>query len=375
MDVVVYPPLENELIRGRGKIKTVVTAAVLICLAIFIKIISNYPNVVEKYYSLGLYPYISGFFRKLFGWLPFSFGDIIYFVAGCYLLWLFVKLVRAIFQKRLGKIEFFAKAKAAFFTIILIYIVFNISWGLNYNRPGIGAQLGLTSHKHNLEDLKKISGLLIRKLNDSRIALGSGKIQMKPYRQIFEEAQQAYHNPSTDFPKVDYKNLSVKRSMYGRLGNFLGFLGYYNPFTGEAQLNLTMPRFLIPYVTCHELAHQLGYANESEASFVGYLVASNSGDALFQYSAYFDLYSYTNHELYIRDSAAAINNYQQLDAPVKADILEVRKYWTKSDNIFEPFVKKFYDRYLKANQQIKGIYSYNEVVGLLIAYNKKYGKI
>ena len=57
------------------------------------------------------------------------------------------------------------------------------------------------------------------------------------------------------------------------------FLGYYNPFTGEAQVNTNVPAFVIPFTTCHEMAHQIGYASESEASFVGFLVIRNSNNA------------------------------------------------------------------------------------------------
>lgn len=155
----------------------------------------------------------------------------------------------------------------------------------------------------------------------------------------------------------------------------MGFLGYYNPFTGEAQVNLTQPRFLIPFVSCHEMAHQLGYASESEANFVGYLAAVNSPDMFFHYSAYFDLFNYANRELLLIDSAAAKNYYQQLDPLVKKDEEELREYWRKSDNAIEPLIKIFYDHYLKANQQTKGVKSYNEVIGWLIAYYNKYGKI
>ena len=34
-----------------------------------------------------------------------------------------------------------------------------------------------------------------------------------------------------------------------------------------------------------------------------------------------------------------------------------------------------YDQYLKMNKQLAGINSYNEVIGWLLAYQKKYGKI
>jgi hypothetical protein len=123
------------------------------------------------------------------------------------------------------------------------------------------------------------------------------------------------------------------------------------------------------------MAHQLGYASESEANFVGYLAAVRSSDKLFHYSTYFDLFNYANHELFLRDSLTAKENYKQLDTLVKIDVIELKRYWKKSENPIEPIIKIFYDHYLKANQQIKGVKSYNEVIGWLIAYYKKYGKI
>jgi hypothetical protein len=136
-----------------------------------------------------------------------------------------------------------------------------------------------------------------------------------------------------------------------------------------------MPRFLIPYVACHEIAHQLGYANESEANFVGYLAAIQSPDTLFHYSTYFDLFNYANSELFSKDSVAARNNYMKLSIPVRNDVEELRDYWRRSNNAFEPIIRMFYDNYLKANQQAEGVRSYEQVTGWLVAYFKKYGKI
>ncbi|MFK7748357.1 MAG: DUF3810 family protein, partial [Kordia sp.] len=47
-----------------------------------IKILGNYPEFIETYYSNGLYPYISKLSRIVFGWIPFSIGDIFYTIAG-----------------------------------------------------------------------------------------------------------------------------------------------------------------------------------------------------------------------------------------------------------------------------------------------------
>lgn len=358
------------------KTSTILAAACIFIIIGCIKAATFYPLWIEKNYSRGIYLYISSFFRTILGWLPFSTGDLLYGAAGGFLLLTVIKLVKKIIKKDFKKEDMKRMFLRIFFIFSIIYIWFNLSWGLNYNRPGIAYQLQLPSTAHSQQDLKQITRILLSKVNDSRSLLGNRKIEYKSYHEVFYQAQAAYaHSAAAGLSFLAYTPVSVKRSMYGRVGNFLGFLGYYNPFTGEAQLNLTMPRFLIPFVTCHEIAHQLGYASESEANFVGYLAAVRSADTLFHYSAYFDLFNYANTELFLKDSVAANNNYKMLSPAVKNDVEELRQYWRKSDNAFEPYIKIFYDHYLKANQQAEGVKSYNDVTGWLIAYSKKYGKI
>lgn len=375
MDIAAYTPLNKVTDKKKIFISNYVWGIILLLLCIIIKIFSLFPYVVENYYSRGIYIYISSFYRFIFGWIPFSFGDIFYFFTGLYLLYILYDTMVLIFRKNLTKILLLQKLKSIVYTCAVVYIYFNLSWGLNYNRPGIASQLNISPELHNVKDLKMITQKILEKLNTTRLKLTGDKVFSQPYNQIFMGAQHAYQSASTDLPFMTIKNFSVKRSMYGRMGNFLGFLGYYNPFTGEAQLNLTMPRFLIPYVVCHEMAHQLGYANESEASMVGYLAAIKSKDDLFKYSTYFDFFQYANHELAIRDSVSARYNITQLNPLVKEDMAEVKTYWKKSENVVEPFVKIFYDHFLKANHQTSGIKSYNEVIGWLIAYYKKTGDI
>ena len=41
-----------------------------------VQLASKNPEFIETYYSNGIYPYISSFFRILLGWVPFSVGDV-----------------------------------------------------------------------------------------------------------------------------------------------------------------------------------------------------------------------------------------------------------------------------------------------------------
>jgi hypothetical protein len=136
-----------------------------------------------------------------------------------------------------------------------------------------------------------------------------------------------------------------------------------------------VPYYTIPYTTCHEMAHQLGYASESEANFVGYLAATHSEDPRFRYSAYADLFSYANRELFYLDSACARENFRRLDTLVKLDYKELVLFLRSHQNPLEPLLNRMYDSYLKANHQEHGIESYTDVTAWLIAYQRKYGKL
>jgi hypothetical protein len=255
-----------------------------------------------------------------------------------------------------------------------VYIVFYGFWGINYDRLGIAYQLKLEPVDYSTDDLKSLANSLITKVNETRRDLGENVIYPSK-SEIFSMAKSSYENAEQKFSFLDYKVKSVKSSMWGWLGNYLGFLGYYDPFTGEAQVNTTMPAFIIPYTTCHEIGHQLGYATEDEANFSGYLAAISSTDQRFHYSAYFDLFNYANHELFLRDSLAAKANYKLLDTLVKKDIQDYRKFIFDHRNPIEPLINAMYGKYLQANNQPNGLNTYDEVVGWLIAYRKKYGDL
>jgi len=354
---------------------TVVRIILLLILIFLIKILATDSLWVEKYYTAGFFQWVSGLLRIITGWLPVSIGDILYFLAGVWLLYKIIRFFVKLFKKQYKPKMFLTSIVKIFFIATVIYIIFNIFWGLNYNTKGIAYQLNLTGPGYDTTDLKNIEQLLILTVNQRKQALINKRETYPGNRELFSRAYNCYQQSGRLFPFLKYNYRSVKSSLYGRLGNYLGFTGYYNPFTGEAQLNTTVPKFLLPYTTCHEMAHQIGYAKEDEANFAGYLAATSSTDTLFHYSAYLDLFLYANRELFFVDSVYAKEVYKQLTPEVKADIKEFREFLLSHRNPIEPFITWLYGKYLKANQQPEGMRTYNEVIADLIAFYKRTGRI
>jgi hypothetical protein len=256
----------------------------------------------------------------------------------------------------------------------MLYIVFNVLWGLNYDRKGIHYQMNFQREAYSKEDVINLNNVLLEQVNASKEALVREHIVYPSTEDLIIRTTHAFAEAAKKYPFFRYSTPSVKPSLFNFLGNYFGFSGYYNPFTGEAQINTDIPPFLQPYVNCHEISHQLGYAKENEASFAGYIVATASGDPLFMYSAYFDLFMYANRNLYRTDSVAAKQFLALLHPAVKKDIETLKAYYKKYENPAEPVFRWIYGKYLEANEQPLGMTTYSEVVADVIAWHKKYGQ-
>ncbi len=359
-----------------------VKTGLLIALVLAAGVFSFYPSVVEKYYSLGFYPGFAMGMRLLTGWMPFSVGDVLYIVLTVYMLSRLFRTGKAIYQKTYSGKQFLAGLLNIFRGLLWIYLVFKICWGFNYDRMGIEKQLGIAKDSYTIEEVTQLTNQLIDRLNETRRQIKDTILPAPQLDAIYREAYRCYGALSDRYAFLNYRNVSVKGSLFSFLGDYMGFSGYYNPFTGEAQVRTDIPRILIPYITCHEMAHQLGYASESEANFVGYLAAARSTDVYFRYSVYQDLFSYAQQEeikLYGKEndfekfSAIFKQNRARLDTLVKKDRREIREFFQQRKNRVAPAVSGLYDQYLKLNKQLQGVDSYNEVIGWVLAYQKKEG--
>ena len=347
---------------------------ILIILAIAIKIFSFFPDAVEAYYSTGIYPAIAQAQRMLLGWIPFSMGDLLYAAAVIYLVVHLVRFIRRLWRQDTGKAYWFLLIRRVIWIALWVYIIFNVAWGLNYNRRGIAYQLDLQVQPYSQTDLLTVMGQIVSKLNDLDSSARLTRLAIRDKDFLFDGAATAYENLWDQQAAFKYSYPSVKPSLFSYLGNYLGFTGYYNPFSGEAQVNTTVPLFIQPFTTCHEIGHQLGYARENEANFAGYLSARSSPNPAFRYSVYYDLYMYARYYMYRMDSANLHELDHSLHEGIKNDYKEMNEFWKRHQTPIEMIVDHLYGEYLRANQQPKGKLTYNEVIAWLIAYYKKYGK-
>jgi hypothetical protein len=353
----------------RNKTKTLIALSIIPQILI-VKLLSFFPNFIETYYSNGLYLVISKAMRFAFGWIPFSVGDILYTIAAIYLIrWLIMS------RKRITK-NTKKWIRDVFVAVSFLYFSFHLLWGMNYYRLPIHKSVGL-ENTYTTEELIEVVRTLIEKSNSVHSALSdhdSIKITM-PYNktEILNKSKDGYETLTSIYPKLDPDPNSVKRSIYSLPLTYMGFSGYLNPFTNEAQIDGLIPLHKYPSTLFHEQAHQIGYAAENEANFVGCLAAINNQDDHFQYSGYIFALKYCLIELSNRDVDQFELEKQKINTGILKNYDEEREFWMSYQNPLEPFFKDTFDAFLKANSQDKGLESYSYVVALLVNHFKDQG--
>jgi len=337
---------------------------------LLVKWLGNHPDLVEAYYSEGVYPYIAKFLRSLFGWIPFSIGDVFYTLLGFAIL-RYCVVNRYNFRERPRKI-----IMDLGLLLSVTYFIFHLLWGMNYYRLPIEHKLQI-QRSYTVKDLEIFTQKLVVKTNalQEHITKDSAKAVhlLQTKTQIFKDTPISYKYASTDFPFLTYKKTSLKKSLYSLPLTYMGYGGYFNPFTGEAQVNGKIPILRYPTVSAHEVGHQLGYSAEDATNFIGFLVTSKSKDIHYSYASYSHMLAYCLSDLRARDEKTFQKLWEQLNAGIKKNYEELNTFWEAYENPTEPIFKEIFNTFLKANSQEEGILSYNSVVGLLINYDKKYG--
>lgn len=232
---------------------------------------------------------------------------------------------------------------------------------------------------YTLQDLTALRNMLVEKCNEL-----SGQMQRTEEGEIIYEG---------NMRKKAISDMQALGETYDALQGFYPMpkplyfsdfvsqqymLGYYFPFSIEANYNKVAYVTNLPVTMCHELAHLKGYIQEDEANFIGFLACISSDDLLFQYSGYLSVLNYVNNDFY----EAVGEDYErymaevQIDRQVYEDAVFVRKEdWDRIEKeavvdteVVDAVSTGFVETSLKLNGVDDGMVAYSRVVGLLLQW-------
>ncbi len=319
------------------------------------------PRTVERWFSAGVYlrlqPVVTGASNRV----PVALFDALAVGVGALAVWwLVVAPLRARPGRRL-RVWLASVGKAAVAAAVL-YLWFLALWGLNYRRVPMTERLEVRpgpAPAGQVEALARQAVAMVNATHGPAHAQGWG---VEPWRnaalrRAFAQTQRLL----VDGPPAEPGRL--KPTLFGPYFRWTGVDGMVAPFALEVLANPDLLPFERPFVAAHEWAHLAGFADESEANFVGWLTCVR-GDAPARYSGWLFLYWQLAGDVrpsVARELAAA------LEPGPKRDVAAISERLRRGQL---PTLRRaswaVYDEYLKANHVEAGVRSYGLVVTLLV---------
>jgi len=374
--------VKKDLSNRRSRIQTLVQAVWLL-MALAILVFSFFPDAVATYFSFGLFQYIGLGLRSLTGDIKMPIGEYVYLIL---IIILIINSILGLYKlKNKINTESFRTnllrfGKQLTLKLVQLYVVFMLIWGLNYQKSSPAKSFDLKMDtSYTAVQLDSLSLYLMEELNKTRQILSDSVIEKTEVDQVFRNSILNYRLVKNKFPQLHLEKPILKEAAFPSWGDYIGYLAFYQPITGEAIVRTDVPLLTLPYTSCHELAHQMGYASEAEANFIAFVVATESSDALLRYSMLLQMFTYcqSEHLGFIAKTGnfekwkTIVNrNKAMLDPKVIGDRKKIKDFFIQRQHLLLPASTSLYDQFLQWNKQAKGIKSYDEVLLWVLAYNK-----
>lgn len=262
--------------------------------------------------------------------------------------------------------------------VVLVFMTLNCTI-LYHATPFSEKYFAAEKGTYTLQDLTALRNMLVEKCNEL-----SGQMQRTEDGEIIYEGNMG-KKAISDMQALG-ENYDALQGFYPMpkplyFSDFVSqqyMLGYYFPFSMEANYNDVAYVTNLPVTMCHELAHLKGYIQEDEANFIGFLACISSDDLLFRYSGYLSVLNYVNNDFYeaIGEDYERYMAEVQINRQVYEDAVFVRKEdWDRIEKeavvdteVVDAVSTGFVETSLKLNGVDDGMVAYSRVVGLLLQW-------
>ena len=321
-------------------------------------------------------PIVRGALSYLTTWIPFSLAEM--FVI------LIPVIVVAIVGVGIKKYADSWRNVGVFCVIMLsiasyIFSTYTLGFVPAYHGSTLDKKMELDKQKVSAEELYDTAAILSSELaKEAEYIIFNGEgasVMPYGYNELNDKLMEAYDKACEKYDFISPLHSNIKEIMLSEPMTYTHISGVYTFFTGEANLNVNFPDYVLPYTAAHEFAHQRGIAREDEANFVAFIVCMESDDHYIRYSAYLNVYEYVANALYSADKTQGKSLYsviyKTLPFGVKTDMAAYSEFFKKyQKTVVSDVSGAVNDTFLNINGVEEGSKSYGMVVDLAVAYYK-----
>ena len=349
----------------------------------------------SDWYIDTVFPFFSKTYGKITGVFKFSIGEILLYAAVIYAVISVVLYIVRFFMRlfKRDSLKKLVRVNTYFFTALLtLVIVLQVNnCFVLYHSDGILKGTVYDSYEPTQDDFVDLYNILVDRVNLLSISFerdGKGAIvydkdiksaSMDVLRSIGESSKKRVGTSEERPLDKKLKRLSGVYSApkFLKTSKFFsqqGIMGYYFPFSLEANINSRMYIANMPATMCHELTHLKGFIREDEANFIAFLAGNSAKDSFFEYSV--DLMVIEYMASFANENSSFLEQLHGVLPRVKKDMVfltedaweEVEKTAILDTETVNKLSNDFLETNLTLNGVEEGIASYSGVVELVLKY-------
>lgn len=330
----------------------------------------SHPLWIERVYGNGVFPVMRSLLDQTLGRIPFAMSWLVFpaLVTGLLLILykFFVEPDRVAVRGLLLLWRFAGYAG----WIIFIFYSF---WGFNYDRLPLVERMPWTPSQVEKADfitecIQQASTLTSIRRDEEKI------IDHMTHSFDFDELEVQIRSQACNIAAgLGYAGkgrMQCRQLIPDGILLRLSTAGFYNPFTGECNIDRALHPLQKPFVMAHEFFHALGVTGEGDCNFLAYVLCSSSQDPFTRYSGELVYWRYLRRQFQRTDPDAFRKTLEGIDQLVHEDLRQMDERIRKYPDFAPRFRDAFYDAYLKSNKIEEGMANYRNIVQLVINWRE-----
>lgn len=347
---------------------------------ILFRVLQDRPDLAEAVLSQGILPAFVRSLSLVTGLVPFAVAELV--VLGVVVLGV-VGLVREVRRgaDRWPRAVLRGGLRLGHDVGILVALLV-VLWGLQHTRPGLEDRLGIeVAGQADVEELAPLAAAAVRSANELYLEIhgtrDAGTPTAAPERdEIHGELDRAWEEVVAGYrlpPRATLSHGPPKALLLTPVVRRFGIAGMYFPFTGEALLLSDLPGVLMPKEMAHEMAHQRGFASESDANVLAFLVSREAHDPRIRYAGYIFLQRQLLGAVAHLDPQRAQAIAAERHPGVIRDLEDRNRYWEAARGWTRQVGVGLNHAMLRAHGVPDGIASYQGSTWIFVALARKEG--
>lgn len=368
----------------------------------FLNVVAWNSVVFCDWYTMNIFPIWLHTYARLTGLVPFSVGEIMLILAVVItVLGISISIINLLCRKKLPFIVKKFWIGYAWMVLGVLYVM-TLNCFILYHNTGFADKYLVKKEAEQLvadlsgnlpaeeteekessnytkENLAILRDYLVEQCNSLATEFSRDEEENIVYEgDLIQEAVNVMENFGQQYEQLSGEYVSPKYFTYSEFFSQQSIMGYYFPFSLEANINEVMYITNIVPTVCHELSHTRGVMYEEDANMIAYLACTQSDNKFVQYCGYLSVLNYVNNDFY-ESIEKNDNKYRKhvriSDLVAKDNVFLTKEEWEEVEKkavikteTVEKVSQDLMETSLKMNGIDEGIQSYNGVVNLLLDY-------